>query len=131
MANKHPLQVEKAKLLASAVSTENLDFFPAEDMLLLEFIKGGDQTAGGIVIPEAMQEQMMPRWKVVARGPGKFSHTRGERVPIAYELGDEVIISQQRGQMFEVPGRRVRHVLASEAAILAVVRDRKRLEDLQ
>jgi chaperonin GroES len=126
----HPVQVARAALVTKAISTENVEIDPADDMLLLKEIVGGDQTAAGIVIPQTSREQMMPRWVIVAKGPGRRT-SDGTVAPIRFEVGQEVWISGERGQVYPVPGRRERHALVAESAVLAVVREKPQPSDLQ
>lgn len=130
MSKLHPVQVARAALVQKAISTENMDIDPADDMLLVKEVVRGDQTAAGIVIPETSREQMMPRWVIVAKGPGRVTSS-GTGVPIRFEVGQEVWISGERGQVYPVPGRRERHALVAESAVLAVVRDKPQPLDLQ
>jgi co-chaperonin GroES (HSP10) len=130
MKKLHPVQVTRAAIVEKAISTENVDIDPADDMLLLREVERSDQTDGGIVIPEAAREQMMPHWVVVAKGPGRVT-TAGTLVPVRFEVGQKVWISGERGQVYPVPGRRDRHALVSESAILASVRDKVQPVDLQ
>jgi len=130
MRKLHPVQVARAALVEKAISTENMEIDPADDMLLIKHANRSDQTAGGIVIPDAAREQMMPRWVIVAKGPGRVT-TSGNVVAIRFEVGQEVIISGERGQVYPVPGRPERHALISESAVLAVVRDKPQPLDLQ
>jgi chaperonin GroES len=130
MTKLHPVQAARALAVEKAISTENIDIDPADDMLLVKRVNLGDQTASGIVIPEAAREKMLPRYVIVAKGPGRVT-TSGAVAPVRLEVGQEVFISSERGQVYPIPGRREPYALISESAVLAVVRERLHAIDLQ
>lgn len=109
---------QNAAIVAS-ISTEDLDFQPFDDLVLLE-MASPDRTEAGVIIPEQARESHFPRWKVAAVGPGRVG-TNGTPIPMRLAVGDEVLVSPTRGSMFEVPGRTVKTVLASEGCVIAKV----------
>jgi chaperonin GroES len=103
------------------VSTwESAELVPGRGMYFLESLAAG-KTAGGIHIPESAQEGQMPRWTVLAVGPGLLVEN-GETVPPLYRVGDQVLMSKQAGMVAAVPMAGPEKVLAQEICILARVK---------
>ena len=89
-----------------------LNIKPLRDRIVIERDQAEDQTAGGIIIPEAAKEKPV-KGTVVAAGPG----TKDE--PTMVKVGDKVLYNKHSGSEVEVDGKR--YLIMREQEIFAVV----------
>ena len=89
-----------------------LNIKPLRDRIVIERDQVEDQTAGGIIIPEAAKEKPV-KGTVVAAGPG----TKDE--PTMVKVGDKVLYNKHSGSEVEVDGKR--YLIMREQEIFAVV----------
>ncbi len=75
---------------------------PLDDRVLVQPKAAADTTAGGIVIPDQAQDKPFTG-TVIAAGPGLQTDT-GERIPMALEVGDEVVYSRYAGTELKLDG---------------------------
>ena len=95
---------------------------PGRGMCHLEAVSPGE-TAGGIIIPESAQQSTMSRWRVLGLGEPLLT-MGGQPVPFTASVGDEVLLSSQSGAVAPLEGQGAVQVLASDQAVLAVVKVR-------
>ncbi len=118
-----PLAKKKSSSLSLASSTRNRvstlkDFFtPLDDRILVEPAEASNKTAGGIYIPDTVQERPN-RGQVVAVGRG-HRNKKGSLRPLDVQLGDAVLYGQHAGVSLALEGRDV--ILLREEEILAIV----------
>ncbi len=94
------------------------DFFtPLDDRILVEPAAPAVKTAGGIFIPDMVQERPN-RGQVVAVGRG-HRNKKGNLRPLDVQLGDAVLYGQHSGVSLALEGRDV--ILLREEEILAIV----------
>lgn len=103
------------------IHTENtggsiVNLKPLGDRVIVEGLEAEEVTASGIVLPDTAQEKPQ-RGRVLAVGDGRWED--GTRVPVAVEVGDEVIYSKYGGTEVTSPDGDV--LILSEQDILAKV----------
>ena len=88
-----------------------------DDRVLVEPMEADDQTAGGIILPDAAKEKPQ-RGIVVASGPGKLLDS-GSRGEMGVRNGDEVFYGKYSGTEIDFDSET--YVVLRESDILAVV----------
>lgn len=103
-------------------SWPDMELEPLQNFILIE--KHTQATsAGGIVLPEAAKgKAMRSTWKVLAIGPGGIAGD-GTRVPAFVCPGDIVVLSVNRGQVYDVPGYEDRRLVEESTLIALVTQD--------
>jgi len=92
---------------------------PLGDRILVEPSEAEDKSSGGIILPEAAQEQ--PReGKVIAVGPGRLLDN-GERQPMSMKEGDIVIYTKYGGTEIKYDDKE--YLLVEEDSVLAIRTD--------
>ena len=89
---------------------------PLGDKVLVQPNTSGEQTAGGIVLPDTAKERPQ-EGKVIAVGPGRTLDS-GEKVKIGVKEGDTVIFSKYGGTEIKLDG--TEYLILDESSILAV-----------
>lgn len=116
----------------SRLDTRGLDFLPCGDWVLVELHDQSDKTDAGIVIPDQAKGSMLPRWRVLATGPGLIApfSINGEpyKVPMRVAVGDDVCLALGQGDAVDIPGRDKKTHLVREGNIIAIVRERSQLQ---
>jgi len=92
-------------------------FRPLHDRVVVRRIDADEKTAGGIIIPDTAKEKPQ-RGEIVAVGPGARSE-RGEVVPPAVRVGDEVLFGKWSGTEVKLDGEEL--LIMKEADIMGVV----------
>lgn len=87
------------------------------DRILLKRLGGGDETEGGIAIPETSVERRSDKAVVVKAGPGLKED--GTLISTTVEEGDEVILSMYAGTELDIAGET--YIIVREPDILATV----------
>lgn len=75
---------------------------PLHDRVLVRPIEFERVTAGGLIIPDSAIEKTQ-RGEVVAVGPGRYD-PEGRRVPMALQVGDEVVYAKYGGSEITIEG---------------------------
>ena len=91
---------------------------PLDDRVVVEPTSAEEQTAGGIVLPDAAQEKSQ-RGKVIAVGPGPHPRRRQAWRSLASQIGDEVLFGKYGGTEIEVDGKDLK--ILRESDILAKI----------
>lgn len=68
---------------------------PLGDLILVVPIAPPGETPGGIVLPEAANQDAPQRGQVMEVGPGRWE--RGERIPVDVKQGDIVVFNAYDG----------------------------------
>ena len=92
---------------------------PLGDKVLVQPSTAGEQTAGGIVLPDTAKERPQ-EGKVVAVGPGRILDS-GETAKMAVSEGDTVIYSKYGGTEIKLEG--TDYLILDESSILAIKKD--------
>jgi chaperonin GroES len=94
-----------------------MKFRPLHDRVLLRLIEQEAKTAGGIIIPDTVQEKPM-EGEVVAVGTGHVNDN-GDVRPLDVKSGDRVIFSKWAGTEIQVDGEEL--MVMKESDIIGIV----------
>ncbi len=100
-----------------------MKFRPLHDRILVRRIEEDQRTAGGIIIPDTVQEKPV-EGKVIAVGPGARDE-RGKIVPLNVKVGDRVIFGKWSGTEVKIDGEDL--AIMKEADIFGVIDGVKKL----
>jgi chaperonin GroES len=92
---------------------------PLGDKVLVQPSTAGEQTAGGIVLPDTAKERPQ-EGTVIAVGPGRVLDS-GEKAKPTVEEGDLVIYSKYGGTEIKLDG--TDYLILDESSILAIKKD--------
>jgi chaperonin GroES len=90
---------------------------PLGDRVLVEPVSEGEQTKGGIIIPDSAKEKPQ-EGKVVALGTGKVDED-GKTVPFNVKKGDKILMPKYGGT--EIKYNEHEYQIMREDDILAVI----------
>ncbi len=79
-----------------------MDLRPLHDRVLVKRLEEGEQSSGGIIIPDTAKEKPQ-RAEVLAVGSGKLMDS-GERVAIEVKPGDRILFGKYSGAEVKVSG---------------------------
>ena len=90
---------------------------PLNDKIVIKRVDAEENTAGGIVLPDAAREK--PReGKVVSVGDGRLLES-GRRAPFQVKKGDRVLFTSYAGSEVKIEGEE--YLVMTEDDILAIV----------
>ena len=95
-------------------------FRPLHDRVVVKRISEDAKTAGGIIIPDTVQEKPQ-EGEVVAVGPGALED--GKRVALDVKVGDRVLFGKWSGTEVKVDGEDL--LIMKESDIMGVVEGKK------
>ncbi len=90
---------------------------PLHDRLLVQRIDDGEQTVGGIIIPNTAKEKPQQS-TVIAAGNGKVNDD-GKRVPLDVKVGDRILFGKYAGQEIKLDGEE--YLIMKEDDVLGVI----------
>ena len=90
---------------------------PLHDRLIVRRIEDGDQTVGGIIIPDSAKEKPQ-RGKVLAVGLGRIRED-GSRQPPDVKGGDAILFGRYSGQEIKIDGDE--YLIMREDEVLAII----------
>jgi chaperonin GroES len=90
---------------------------PLQDRVLIRRVEPEAKSAGGIFIPDSVQEKPM-EGEVVATGPGARNKVGG-LVPMGVKAGDRVLFGKWSGTEVKLDGEEM--MIMSEADIMGVL----------
>jgi chaperonin GroES len=93
-----------------------MKFRPLADRVLVRRKVSDAMTAGGILIPETVQEKPQ-EGEVLAVGPGRYEN--GALVPVSVKVGDTVVFGKWVGTDIKVEGEQL--MIMEESQIIGVV----------
>jgi len=96
-------------------------FRPLHDRVVVKRIAEDAKTAGGIIIPDTVQEKPQ-EGEVVAVGPGALNED-GKRVAMDVKAGDRVLFGKWSGTEVKVDGEDL--LIMKESDIMGVVEGKK------
>ena len=96
-------------------------FRPLHDRVVVKRIAEDAKTAGGIIIPDTVQEKPQ-EGEVVAVGPGALNED-GKRVALDVKVGDRVLFGKWSGTEVKVDGDDL--LIMKESDIMGVVEGKK------
>ena len=94
-----------------------LNFRPLHDRVLVRRVEQDEKTAGGIIIPDTVQEKPM-EGEILAVGNGHVNDN-GEVRPLDVKEGDKVIFSKWAGTEVTIDGQEL--MVMKESDIIGVV----------
>jgi chaperonin GroES len=94
-----------------------MDVRPLHDRLIVQRLEEGEQTIGGIIVPDSAKEKPQ-RGKVIAAGDGKIS-ADGKRVPLDVRTGDLILFGKYASQEIRLDGEEL--LIMREDEVLAVL----------
>jgi len=100
-----------------------MKFRPLHDRILVRRADEEQRTAGGIIIPDTVQEKPV-EGKVIAVGPGARDDS-GKLVPLSVKVGDRVIFGKWSGTEVKIDGEDLS--IMKESDIFGVVEGAKKL----
>ena len=95
-----------------------MKFRPLGDRVVVRRIKEDQKTAGGIIIPDTVQEKPQ-EGEVISVGPGRWSDDEGKHFPLDVKVGDTVLYSKYGGTEVTVDGEDL--LILSSRDVLAIV----------
>ena len=92
---------------------------PLHDRIIVHRLDEGEQTIGGIIIPDTAKEKPQ-QGTVIAVGNGK-ANDDGKRVPLDVKAGDRILFGKYAGQEIKLDGQE--YFIMKEDDVLAVIED--------
>jgi chaperonin GroES len=90
---------------------------PLHDRLIIQRLEEGEQTIGGIIVPDSAKEKPQ-RGKVFAVGQGKVRDD-GSRQPPDVKDGDTILFGKYSGQEIKIDGEE--YLILREDDVLAII----------
>ncbi|HEU4688135.1 MAG TPA: co-chaperone GroES [Vicinamibacterales bacterium] len=90
---------------------------PLHDRLIIQRLEEGEQTIGGIIVPDSAKEKPQ-RGKVFAVGQGKVRDD-GSRQPLDVKDGDTILFGKYSGQEIKIDGEE--YLIMREDEVLAII----------
>jgi chaperonin GroES len=90
---------------------------PLHDRLIIQRLEEGEQTIGGIIVPDSAKEKPQ-RGKVFAVGQGKVRDD-GSRQPPDVKDGDTILFGKYSGQEIKIDGED--YLIMREDEVLAII----------
>ena len=94
-----------------------MKFRPLHDRVVVERIEADTKSAGGIIIPDTVQEKPS-QGEIIAVGPGGRDEA-GKLIPIDLKVGDRVLFGKWSGTEVKVDG--VDYLIMKESDIMGVL----------
>ena len=94
-----------------------MDIRPLHDRIIVRRLEEGEQTIGGIIIPDTAKEKPQ-RGTVIAAGSGKVKDD-GKRVPLDVKAGDLILFGRYTNQEVKFDGEE--YLIMREEEILGVI----------
>jgi chaperonin GroES len=90
---------------------------PLHDRIIVQRLEEGEQTVGGIIIPDTAKEKPQ-QGKIIAAGNGK-SKDDGTRIPLDVTAGDTILFGKYSGQEIKLDGEE--YLIMREDDVLAII----------
>ena len=94
-----------------------MKFKPLHDRVLVKRVKQDTKSAGGIIIPDTVQEKPM-EGKVIAVGSGAKSED-GKVTPLDVKAGDKILFGKWSGNEVTIDGDEL--IIMKESDILGII----------
>ncbi len=94
-----------------------MKFRPLHDRVLVKRVNAEEKTAGGIILPDSVQEKPM-EGKVIAAGSGAKSDD-GTVTPLDVKKGDKILFGKWSGTEIKVDGEDL--LIMKESDILGII----------
>jgi len=99
------------------LESPSMDIRPLHDRVIVRRLEEGDQTIGGIIIPDTAKEKPQ-QGKVIAAGNGKVNDD-GKRVPLDVKAGDLILFGKYTSHEVKLDGEE--YLIMREDEVLAVI----------
>ena len=90
---------------------------PLHDRLIIQRLEEGEQTIGGIIVPDSAKEKPQ-RGKVFAAGQGKVRDDGSRQQPDVKD-GDTILFGKYSGQEIKIEGEE--YLILREDEVLAII----------
>ena len=90
---------------------------PLHDRLIVQRIEEGEQTVGGIIVPDSAKEKPQ-RGKVLAVGLGRIKEDGGRQLPDVKD-GDTILFGKYSGNEIKIDGED--YLIMREDDVLAII----------
>jgi chaperonin GroES len=97
-----------------------MKFRPLHDRVMVRRVDPETKTAGGLIIPDTVQEKPM-EGEIVAVGPGARNE-KGPVVPLDVKAGDRILFGKWSGTEIKIDGEDL--LIMSESDIMGVIEGR-------
>ncbi len=94
-----------------------MKFRPLHDRVLVKRVNQEEKTAGGIILPDSVQEKPM-EGKIIAAGSGAKSED-GKVTPLDVKKGDKILFGKWSGTEIKVDGEDL--LIMKESDILGII----------
>src|SRR3954465_10397710 len=112
---------KKPRLLNNLKKRNPMKFRPLGDRVVVRRIKEDQKTAGGIIIPDTVQEKPQ-EGEVISAGPGAPDNN-GKLVPTTVKAGDYVLFGKWSGTEVKLDGEEL--LIMKESDIMGVLEGKK------
>ncbi len=99
-----------------------MKFRPLGDRVVVRRIKEDQKTAGGIIIPDTVQEKPQ-EGEVLSIGPGVIDEKTGKRTALEVKAGDHVLFGKWSGSEVKLDGEEL--LIMKESDIMGVLEGKK------
>ena len=96
-----------------------MKFRPLHDRVVVERLSAEEKTAGGIIIPDTVQEKPQ-QGKIIAVGPGGRDEN-GKLIPIDVKVEERVLFGKWSGTEVKIDGHD--YLIMKESDIMGVLSD--------
>jgi chaperonin GroES len=100
-----------------------MKFRPLGDRVVVRRVKEEQKTAGGIIIPDTVQEKPQ-EGEIISVGPGAINEHTGVRTPLEVKAGDFVLFGKWSGTEVKVEGEDL--LIMKESDVMGVLEGRKK-----
>ena len=94
-----------------------MEIRPLHDRLIVQRLDEGEQTFGGIIIPDSAKEKPQ-QGEVIAVGAGALNK-EGKRMPLDVKAGDRILFGKYTSQEVKLNGEE--YLIMREDEVLAVI----------
>jgi chaperonin GroES len=94
-----------------------MKFRPLHDRVVVRRLNAEEKTAGGIIIPDTVQEKPM-EGEIVAAGPGARNEA-GQLVPLDVKAGDRILFGKWSGTEVKIDGQEL--LIMKESDIMGII----------
>ena len=95
-----------------------MNFKPLHDRVLVKRVASDEKTAGGIIIPDTVDQGKLQEGEVVAVGPGAKTE-EGKIIKMDVKIGDRVLFGKWSGTEVKMNGEE--YLIMKESDIMGIV----------
>ncbi|MBI1238832.1 MAG: co-chaperone GroES [Alphaproteobacteria bacterium] len=98
-----------------------MNFRPLADRVVVKRVSEDTKTAGGIIIPDTVQEKPQ-EGEIVAVGPGARDED-GKRIAMELSVGDRILFGKWSGTEVKIDGQEL--LIMKESDVMGVIEGKK------